>query len=255
MSKTSLYWENKKERAKRAERHTKEMEAKYYREILESVKKTKTYSPDSEFNQKGEPKQPETMFLNTDTVTALFARGYGKVAVLNFASYKNPGGMFLKGSKAQEECLCHSSFLYNVLRNCKEYYQWNNDNKNRALYLDRALYNRNVRFFSEDESLLCDVITCAAPNWSAAQKFGNATKEENNELLKDRIQFIKNIAEDNRDDVIILGAWGAGVFGQDAEIVAKYMSEIFSETTIKRVVFAVPGNDENYTAFKNVFEK
>lgn len=45
-----------------------------------------------------------------------------KIAVLNFASYVQPGGEFLTGSIAQEECLCHESFLYNVLSRMTDFY-------------------------------------------------------------------------------------------------------------------------------------
>lgn len=252
MSNNSHYWVNRKERAKRAEKHTKEMESTYYAEIGEAIKSAKVFDSNSSFGVKEEAKAPEIIFLNTDTVSAIFSKGYSRIAVLNFASYKNPGGMFLKGSKAQEECLCHESFLFNVLRKCPEYYEWNNAHKNRALYTDRALYTKGIRFFHDDESVLCDVITCAAPNWSAASKM--ASPEENSKALKERIEFVKKIAENRRVDVIILGAWGAGVFGQDPEEVASYMKEVFAETTIKRVVYAVPGNDENAKIFRKKFE-
>ena len=35
-----------------------------------------------------------------------------RLAALNFASFKNPGGMYMEGSSAQEESLCHYSILY-----------------------------------------------------------------------------------------------------------------------------------------------
>ncbi|HBR75644.1 MAG TPA: TIGR02452 family protein, partial [Cyanobacteria bacterium UBA11159] len=40
---------------------------------------------------------------------------FKKIGVLNFASAKNPGGGFLRGTQAQEESLARSSALYKSL--------------------------------------------------------------------------------------------------------------------------------------------
>ena len=93
-----------------------------------------------------------------DRVGAIMKYNNGKTAVLNFVSYKNPSGMFLKGSKAQEECLCHESFLYNVLKEFqKDYYDRNKEHLNKALYTNRALFSENVVFFRNNKQVKCDV--------------------------------------------------------------------------------------------------
>lgn len=199
-----------------------------------------------------------------DSVSAIYKYGFNfynaKMAVLNFASYKNPGGMFLKGSKAQEECLCHESNLYNILREFEEtYYSYNRKNLNRALYTDRALYTPNVLFIRDNRKLPCDVITCAAPNWSAASRYNMATQKENIDALKSRIKFVLDIANDQRVDILILGAFGCGVFGQNPYTVA----DIFWGTlcmyryNFKTIVFAIPGpkDDMNLSAFRHWFGK
>lgn len=40
---------------------------------------------------------------NIDSVSAVMRYGNPNTAVLNFSSYKNPGEIFMNGSKAQEE--------------------------------------------------------------------------------------------------------------------------------------------------------
>ena len=72
------------------------------------------------------------------------------------------------------------------------------------------------------------------------------------QALKNRIEFIKNIALDNDLDTVILGAYGCGVFGQDPNVVARLIKDIFEFSGLE-VILAVPGNDKNYQAFKNLF--
>ena len=142
----SYYWADKDERARIAQQHTKKQYDFYSKEICDSVARTQIYDDNTTMkmskNNSGTTVKLEAM----GSVEAIFAYQDGKVAVLNFASYKNPGGKFLDGSRAQEECLCHESNLYNVLATQADYYAWNNAHKNRALYLNRALYSPDIIF-------------------------------------------------------------------------------------------------------------
>jgi len=144
MAGTKENWDGKEERAKQARKHTEEMENLYGGKIKEVVKNSVIYDIDFKCNIK---KSCENIIIvdALDSVSAImkYARDCkNHIAVLNFASYKNPGGMFINGSKAQEECLCHESFLYNVLLQFVQgFYDWNNKNKNKALYLNRGLYS------------------------------------------------------------------------------------------------------------------
>lgn len=254
------YWNDKESRAKKAQEHSAEMLKTYKDDIKSAVKATKIY--DGAVNCKTvNILATDTKFVVTDLDTVSAAckyRGEGMVALLNFASYKNPGGAFLDGSKAQEECLCHESFLYNVLDAFRgTYYAWNNEHRNKALYFNRALFTPGVVFNHNGEIFNCDVITCAAPNKSAAQKYKNVSDGENTKVLKSRIKFVLDIAKDNGIETLILGAYGCGVFGQDAREVASIFKEYLSTThkCFKTVVFAIPsGRDRNLDTFKRVFK-
>lgn len=254
------YWLNKYNRAKIAVQHTKDMQTKYRNRIAEAVKNTKMYGVDAEYLNyvsEASKKETEISVIDMDSVSAIMEFGGAGSAVLNFASYKNPGGMFTDGSCAQEECLCHESFLYNVLHQFVfGYYDWNRCHKNRALYLNRALYSPGIVFCKNGDGVECDVITCAAPNKRAAMQYQNVSNAENTEALRERIEFVLGVAASNHVHTLILGAFGCGVFGQDAEEVAKIFKEYLKGDyrCFDTVIFAIPADHSgNYRAFKRVF--
>ena len=259
MSNIGHYWKDKEERKEIARKHTNEMERKCAANIMKSENNTKVYSIDFECNKTNNGCNTKIVLEDMDSVTAIHAHTFNKTAVLNFASYKHPGGMFINGSKAQEECLCHESFLYNVLSRFSErYYDWNNAHKNKSLYLNRALYTPDVLFFRGDEVTICDVITCAAPNKTSAQKYGHVTDRDNTEALRDRIRYVLDIARENNVNTLILGAYGCGVFGQSPTEVASIFKEYLTTThkCFTKVVFAIPeGKDNNLKAFMDVWKK
>lgn len=256
----SANWENKEQRAQKAQKHAETCASEYASQIQESVQNTIVYSPDHHFVKRQTPEYDQMLLTveDADSVTAIFQeiQNNGKIAVLNFASYKNPGGMFLQGSRAQEECLCHESFLYNVLSANSDYYQWNSLHKNRAMYMNRALYSPKITFERYGNTAVCDVITCAAPNYSAAKKYQRVTLKENEAVLKNRIRFVLDIAEENSVDILILGAFGCGVFEQNPKTVASIFKEELETAAkyhFKKVVFAVPDGNNNYSEFKKIF--
>lgn len=253
-------WTDKEKHVEQARKHTKEMQEKYNNGIAKAIENTKIYDTNFKCERPSNEENIRIVVEDLDTVHA--GRIYhndGKVALLNFSSYKNPGGMFINGSKAQEECLCHASYLYNVLKEFQsDFYDWNNKHKNKALYLNRGLYSPDILFQYEEVLFHCDVITCAAPNKSAAQKYQNVSDKENTKVLRSRIRFVLDMAKDNDVDTLILGAYGCGVFGQDANEVAEIFKEYLTTTykCFKRVIFAIPdGRDNNLQAFDKVFSK
>lgn len=243
-------WKNKEENAKRAAAHAERMEKDFSAEIGQCVSATSYHECDEPELSGG---VQQIVVADTDSVTAAIRYQSGRTAILNFASYKNPGGRFLDGSMAQEEALCHESILYNVLKRFeKSYYEKNREQKNRALYLNRALYSENVLFLNDEGEYRFDVITCASPNYGAAKKYCNVTREENREVLESRIRFVLSLAEEKGIDTLILGAYGCGVFGQDPAEVSRIFHENVAKTRIRRVIFAIPGGP-NLKAFQKEF--
>lgn len=237
----------------RAAAHIKEMNERYSAEIENSIKGSVIYGGSGKAPQKSAKSTgAETTVLNVGSAEA--AMQYPNSALLNFASYRHAGGGFVTGAWAQEEATCHDSTLYNVLCRFESFYAENENNLNRSLYTDRAIFSPNIVFERGGKSAKCGVITCAAPNYGSAKNHG-VTERENEDALARRIDFIINIAEEQGCDTVILGAWGCGVFGQDPAVVARLFKERLEKSGLKHAVFAIPGNDRNYTEFERMFRK
>jgi putative RNA 2'-phosphotransferase len=183
---------------------------------------------------------------------------------LNFASAKNPGGGFLGGAQAQEESLARSSGLYPCQCSVPEFYAANRANRS-VLYLDQALYSPRVPFFRDDDGgwfdapVLASVITCPAPNASALRQQGKLAGSPVERTLRSRAAFVLAIARHHAIDTLVLGAWGAGVFGNDPVMVADaFKVQLAGDYAgaFDEVVFAVLGSREssaNHRAFADAF--
>lgn len=196
--------------------------------------------------------------------TSTVPRPGGRLGCLNFASAKNPGGGFLGGAHAQEESLARSSALYPCLLTQRDHYD-----RNRAhgspIYLDLAVFSPDVPFFRDDDGgwldrpVLASVITCAAPNASALRQQQRFDAGEIERALRRRARFVLAVAAHHGIERLILGAWGAGVFGNDPAMVASaFRDPLRGEFAgaFAEVVFAVLASGAmigNRTAFETAF--
>jgi uncharacterized protein (TIGR02452 family) len=173
--------------------------------------------------------------------------GAARVAALNFASAKNPGGGFLGGAKAQEEDLARSSALYRCLLEARPYYDANRATAS-MLYTDHVIYSPGVPFFRDDrlelleQPYVCSVITAPAPNAGEALR-RDVGRAAISETLRRRAGLVLAIAEAERERDLVLGAWGCGVFRNDpvevAAVFADWLASARFRAAFDRVTFAI----------------
>lgn len=184
-----------------------------------------------------------------------------KLCILNFASSKNPGGGFETGAMAQEEALCYASDLWKRLGKHSKFYDENRADTLNGQYKDGIIYNKDVVFFrnkfNNTTPRLVDIITCAAPNWRTSARYG-VSLDENNSTLSRRLEQIIKVAIANENKVLVLGAFGCGVFGNDPEYVAKETKRLLEDCGYNEffdeVIFAMKDKvGKNTRAFKKEF--
>lgn len=189
-------------------------------------------------------------------------QGLEHVACLNFASAKNPGGGFLAGSQAQEEALSRGSGLYASLLCQPEYYAFNRK-VGTCLYSDHMIWSPGVPIFRDDADSLLDKPYCAgiitAPAVNAGCILQNEPEKAGKILpaMTQRAEKILTLAVMNGVENLVLGAWGCGVFANEAEAVAEIFAKLLRPggrfaRAFTRVAFSIPSggsSKENWEAF------
>jgi uncharacterized protein (TIGR02452 family) len=149
----------------------------------------------------------------------------GEVAVLNFASARNPGGGFLNGAQAQEEALCRASALYTCLLRAPEFYDHHRAHRD-PFYTDRVIHSPAVPVFRDDRGRLLDepytagFLTAAAPNAGVVRRTAPERAGELPAALAARAERVLETAAANGYRRLVLGAWGCGVFQNEPAQVA-----------------------------------
>ena len=194
-----------------------------------------------------------------------------KTAVLNFANAYTPGGGVTNGARAQEECLCRSSSLYDSLTIpylLANYYKWNARNTG-DMGTDAVIYSPDVTVFRSDDMIpenlenwfRADVLTCAAPYYDPGKK-KPVSMEQLEEVFRGRIRNILEVAAAMDEKVLVLGAFGCGAFNNPPHLVAGVFRELLIDKGygrfFEKVIFAIKKNNEkntNLMAFQQVFER
>ncbi|MFF3201329.1 TIGR02452 family protein [Streptomyces sp. NPDC002962] len=194
--------------------------------------------------------------------------GAGPVAVLNFASARNPGGGYLNGAQAQEEALCRASALYTCLLEAREFYDHHRAHRD-PFYTDRVIHSPAVPVFRDDRGRLLDepfragFLTAAAPNAGVVLRTAPERASELPAALAVRAGRVLETAAAHGYRRLVLGAWGCGVFRNDPAQVAGAFRALLGpggrfERTFEHVVFGVldrtPGSVV-LAAFERVFDQ
>jgi uncharacterized protein (TIGR02452 family) len=201
--------------------------------------------------------------VNESVVDTVVRFGRKHCGVLNFASAKNPGGGFLKGSLAQEEALAVSSDLYNSQLQVRELYDINR-NCRTALYTHNMIYSKGITFIRDGKLKFvssparANVLTAPAVNAGAYYKNERGNKTTVLAIMEQRIRYILNIFASKGDHTIILGAYGCGVFGNDvvdiANIFRKLLVDAGMEKHFKHIIFAVyDSSGQQFNVFQRLF--
>lgn len=207
------------------------------------------------------PATNEFIVQNMDSVSALerYSR-YGKVCMLNMASYKRPGGGVRNGAATQEECLFRCSNLFETVN--KKHYPLQDD---QCIYTRDAVFFKNARYHTIDP-ITCDVVTIAAINLNKNSKYdkknekwvdGIVEKNSNyNWMTRHKMKLMLSLAKQNHVKVMILGAWGCGVFKNDPVDIANLFKEVFEDYEFEAVIFPIINDQnsvgDNYNVFKEV---
>jgi uncharacterized protein (TIGR02452 family) len=231
-------------------------------DVTAACQGTRSYSPgqtqrllnDQAVNTADAPPHETAFEVTGETSThagqrLVLTEGTADVAILNFASARNPGGGYLGGARAQEEDLCRSSALYTTLLEARDYYDAHRTNRD-TRYSHRVIFSPAVPVYRDGATRLLDTpyqisyLTSPAPNAGALAKHEPSALDEIEDLLTERAGRVLAVAAHHGVQTLVLGAWGCGVFRNDPTTVARVFRGHLTnggvfEGRFARVVFAV----------------
>lgn len=186
-----------------------------------------------------------------------------KVLVLNFANPLQPSGSVRRGTRSQEADLCRRSTLLASLESAEAapFYAAHRA-AGSPLASDAILLSPEVEIIRDGEdnlladSLVVSVLSCAAPRINAGTALSREALEE---LLYNRIMGIFHVAAAYHYHYLVLGAWGCGAFGNDAEQMARLFFRALKDfrrgkyshiAYFRYVMFAVPDHTDSQYNFR-----
>lgn len=219
--------------------------------------------------------RPRVRILNADTLNAAIDLAAqrpdgGRVAVLNMASDRHPGGGWLKGAVAQEEAMCYRSSLYLSLPD--ECYPFRRR---------MGLYSPDVVVIREDMASghklllgtapadlpVVSVLSVAAIRNPGVEEVRTASGEVAYEferpgdraLTKEKMRLCLRMAASRGHSLLVLGALGCGAFRNPPEEIAMCWLEVLDESEFsggwwREIWFAVYDrkNEGNFEIFEDM---
>ncbi|KAI0441464.1 hypothetical protein F4803DRAFT_414512 [Xylaria telfairii] len=194
-----------------------------------------------------------------------------RIAAINLASDKNPGGGWLSGAMAQEEALCYRSSLALSLH--AHYYPWT---PTTGVYTRDVVIVRSSMRAGHDllvpqtpamQLPIVSVISVAAIRRPAIRKvFENGQYRRSvfkfpadRNLTKNKMRLTLRIAARQKHELLVLGAMGCGAFRNPEEEIAQCWSEVLDEAEFRggwwrEIWFAVldTRNEGNFEVFDRV---
>jgi len=245
--------------------------------VSDSIEKQCVYweGEDYDFGMINNRKPAKVVLSHKRTVEAALAPEYRgrRIGILNFASSVNPGGGVRKGVETQEESICRISTLYQALSTqmCEGgFYQrhreWiksgimGRENRDDCIYTpDVMVFRRDTldcEILPESDWIQIDVLSSAAPDqrWNMDGTRFCPCSEELERIFMKRIEMIFKVAAKHGIEVLILGAFGCGIFRNPPDLVAKAFEKVLQRyisgfQVIEFAVYSSTVHDKNYRAF------
>lgn len=178
---------------------------------------------------------------------------HSKIMCLNFASAKNPGGGFMTGADAQEESLARTSALYSSQLEARPFYDTHRNMKS-CVYTDGMIYSPKTPVIRKNrgellgEPVFCNFITSAAVNAGVVKRQEPELEKNIEGLMEVRMDKMLALSLAKGNEVLILGAWGCGVFRNEPTLIANLFQKNFQgkyKNVFKKVIFAIFTKNES----------